>query len=116
MSKSAPQKRVRAQSEVRAASRASAGPISPRLLSCEVLLARFFALTPAEARLARCLLKGDTLEEAASALNIKLQTARNHHLRSVFRKTGTARQTQLVTLLVRVVHLEDGKPAIWATN
>jgi DNA-binding CsgD family transcriptional regulator len=115
MSKSAPQKRVRAQSEVRAASRASAGPVSPRLLPCEVLLARFFALTPAEARLARCLLKGDTLKEAATVLKIKPLTAQNQ-LSSLFRKTDTRRQVQLVALLVRVVHLEDGKPAIWATN
>jgi DNA-binding CsgD family transcriptional regulator len=119
MSKHALHKGVRAHSEARgAASRASAGLIaavsfhdSP--LPCEVLLARLFALTPAEARLARCLSKGDTLKEAAMALKIKLSTVRSQ-LSSLFAKTGTRRQSQLVALLVRVAHLEDQRPALRA--
>jgi DNA-binding CsgD family transcriptional regulator len=54
-------------------------------MPCEVLLARLFALTPAEARLARCLSKGISIEEAAAALNIKVSTARTQLIPAVLK-------------------------------
>jgi DNA-binding CsgD family transcriptional regulator len=84
-------------------------------MPCEVLLAHLFNVTPAEARLAQCLSTGDTLEEAALVLNIKLSTARSQ-LSSLFAKTGTRRQSQLVALLIRVAHLEDRAPALRARD
>jgi DNA-binding CsgD family transcriptional regulator len=68
----------------------------------EVHLQISFALTPAEARLAAMLSTGDTLEAAADKCRISYQTARNQ-LKSVFAKTGTHRQAELVSLLARLL-------------
>ncbi|EIZ78116.1 putative DNA-binding protein [Novosphingobium sp. Rr 2-17] len=62
------------------------------------LLRLLFDLTPTEARIARRLLEGLTLDQAAAAERIAYATARVH-LRSVFSKTGVHRQTELVQLL-----------------
>jgi DNA-binding CsgD family transcriptional regulator len=58
-----------------------------------------FDLTATEARLAVRLLRGETLEDAAHALGIKISTARTH-LAHVFLKTGTSRQSELMRLLL----------------
>ncbi|UVC10927.1 PAS domain-containing protein [Rhizobium sp. TH2] len=63
---------------------------------------RAFGLTPAEARLAALLAIGDSLENAASALGITRETARSR-LKSIFQKTDTHRQGQLVALLASLV-------------
>jgi DNA-binding CsgD family transcriptional regulator len=63
-----------------------------------------FDLTPAEARLAQGITRGDTLEEVASSLGIKLPTARTQ-LAAIFAKTGTQRQAKLVAILTRVALL-----------
>lgn len=63
------------------------------------LLRLLFDLTPAEARLARQLLEGQTLAQAAAVLNIAEATVRVH-LRRVFAKTGVSRQAELVRLLL----------------
>lgn len=60
---------------------------------------QLFGLSAAEARVARRLMMGDTPEQAAAALNIRTSTAR-WHLASLYRKTGTSRQAQLVRLLL----------------
>jgi DNA-binding CsgD family transcriptional regulator len=52
-------------------------------------------LTPAEARLARALVDGVTLKEAAARFGITIQTARNQ-LHHVLQKTGCRRQADLV--------------------
>jgi DNA-binding CsgD family transcriptional regulator len=62
-------------------------------------LTRLFALTTAEARLAMLLFAGSTLSEASSALGIAQATARVH-LAHIFRKTRTARQAELIRLLM----------------
>lgn len=62
-------------------------------------LSRLFALTTAEARFAMLLFAGSTLAEAASALGISQATARVH-LAHIFRKTRTARQAELIRLLM----------------
>jgi DNA-binding CsgD family transcriptional regulator len=58
-------------------------------------LASRFGLTPAEARLAEALERGASLKEAAAAFGISEGTARQQ-LKSVFRKTGVARQSDLI--------------------
>jgi len=70
----------------------------------ESMLRRMFDLTPAEARLAQSLTRGDSLDEVAQALNIKMTTARTQ-LAAIFGKTRTRRQAQLVAILSRLAHL-----------
>jgi DNA-binding CsgD family transcriptional regulator len=60
-----------------------------------------FRLTPAEARLAVRLLAEESLEAAAAKLGVSIETARNQ-LKSVYEKTDTHRQAQLVALLGRL--------------
>lgn len=62
------------------------------------MLSQLFGFTPAEIRLAERLLVGETPDEAAKALDIRVSTAR-WHLASLYRKTGTSRQAELVRLL-----------------
>jgi DNA-binding CsgD family transcriptional regulator len=64
------------------------------------LLRLMFDLTPAEAKLARRLVDGDTLNQAAVAQGISYGTARVH-LRAVFVKTGVTSQGALLALLGR---------------
>jgi DNA-binding CsgD family transcriptional regulator len=54
-----------------------------------------FALSPAEARLVAHLITGASLRSCAQALGIKYETVRTY-LKSVFQKTGTHRQAELV--------------------
>jgi DNA-binding CsgD family transcriptional regulator len=70
----------------------------------EARLKALFDLTAAEARLAQRLARGDSVEETALALNIKMTTARTQ-LAAVFAKTDTRRQAKLVAILSRVAHL-----------
>jgi DNA-binding CsgD family transcriptional regulator/PAS domain-containing protein len=58
----------------------------------------FFDLTPKEASLAASLASGVTLKEAAADAHIRISTARSY-LDSIFLKTGTHQQSQLVALL-----------------
>jgi DNA-binding CsgD family transcriptional regulator len=62
------------------------------------LLRGLFDLTPKEANIAIRLASGLSLKEAAEAASMQFSTARSH-LESVFRKTGTNQQSQLVALL-----------------
>ena len=65
------------------------------------MLRQAFQLTPSEARLALCLAGGKSLEEAAQEMAIAQETARSH-LKSVFRKTATHRQGELIALVSRL--------------
>ncbi|RWL81367.1 MAG: LuxR family transcriptional regulator [Mesorhizobium sp.] len=69
-------------------------PLRP---SCR-LVQEVLQLTPAEASLASLLATGVTVESAAATLGICKETARNH-LKSIFAKTGSHRQAELVALL-----------------
>ncbi len=62
------------------------------------MLAKTFDLTPGEARLASIIARGVPPEIAAKELKISRETARNR-LKSVFVKTDTHRQSELVALL-----------------
>jgi DNA-binding CsgD family transcriptional regulator len=59
-----------------------------------------FGLTPAEARVALGIARGETLASVAEAHGIAVTTAKTH-LQSIFIKTGTHRQAELVALLAR---------------
>lgn len=65
------------------------------------LLWRAFSLTESEARLAEALLGGATLADFAKEREVSKQTLRNQ-LVGVMRKTGTRRQSELVSLLTRL--------------
>jgi DNA-binding CsgD family transcriptional regulator len=61
----------------------------------ESVLVKLYGLTRGEASLAAQLLRGKSIEEAAEALFISPHTARTH-LKRIFMKTDTHRQTELV--------------------
>ena len=65
------------------------------------LMRSLFDLTPSEARVARGLAVGETLEEIASAGGVAITTVRSQ-LRQVLEKTGCARQAEVVSLLANV--------------
>lgn len=62
-------------------------------------VASTYGLSPAESKLAVILAEGCRPEEAAERLSISIHTARAQ-LKSIFAKTGTNRQSQLVSLLL----------------
>jgi len=65
-------------------------------------LRELFGLTAAEARLAIWLLQGETLYAACDRYDVSRNTVRGQ-LASIFTKTETSRQSELVTLLTRIV-------------
>jgi DNA-binding CsgD family transcriptional regulator len=65
------------------------------------ILAKTFRLTPSEAKLACIIARGAPPDIAARELKISRETARNQ-LKSVFAKTNTHRQSDLVALLLQV--------------
>ncbi|MGM0563775.1 MAG: helix-turn-helix transcriptional regulator [Pseudomonadota bacterium] len=62
-------------------------------------LADRFALSPAESAVCRLLCQGQAVENIAEELNRGVTTIRSH-LKSLYRKTGTARQAELVALVL----------------
>lgn len=73
-------------------------PEATQLTNLARLMA-LFNLTPAESRMAGQLLEGKSVVEAANALRITPQTARVH-LKRIFGKTYTSRQSELMRLLL----------------
>jgi len=65
----------------------------------EALIGRLYGLTGAEARLCGDLLRGFDLAAHAEARAVSINTARTH-LKNVFAKTGTARQIDLMRLIL----------------
>jgi DNA-binding CsgD family transcriptional regulator len=65
------------------------------------ILAKTFRLTPPEARLACIIARGTPLPIAARELKISRETARSQ-LKSIFAKTYTHSQSELVALLLQV--------------
>jgi DNA-binding CsgD family transcriptional regulator len=66
----------------------------------QTVLARIFGLTPAEARVAGCLLRGETVNSTADALALTRNTVRSH-LKRVLDKAGVRSQAQFVSLVLR---------------
>ena len=69
----------------------------PEALPCE-LVQSLFDLTPAEARVARSIATGATIEEIATGAEVSHHTVRSQ-LRGVLGKTGCRRQAELAALL-----------------
>jgi DNA-binding CsgD family transcriptional regulator len=63
------------------------------------VLSGLFDLTPAEGKVARELARGNSLEEIATAHNVSVETVRTH-VKSIFAKTGSNRQPELVAMLL----------------
>ena len=66
-----------------------------------VFLKERFELTPAEARLVLRLIVGESLRSAAQTLNIGYETT----LKSVFHKTDTCRQAELVIVVINAMNI-----------
>jgi DNA-binding CsgD family transcriptional regulator len=75
--------------------------LEPRPYPLVSLLIRVFSFTPAEARLAAALANGTSIADAAEVMSISSDTVR-HQLKTVFLKTDTHRQSQLIALLARL--------------
>ena len=65
----------------------------------EVSLRSRFLLTRAEAQIALGIADGETLAAIAQSRSVSISTARGQ-LKSVFAKTGTHRQAELMALLI----------------
>ncbi len=65
-----------------------------------MLLGSLFDMTPAESRVAAALMEGDDVASIAQVLHVSVQTIRSH-LKTIFSKTGTHRQGELIQLLIR---------------
>ena len=78
-----------------------------RSAPADTLLKKLFGLTPTEARVASLLAQGDRLEEIAKGLGVQQSTV-VFHLRNIFVKTGTNRQTDLVALLLSLTVAQSG--------
>jgi len=63
------------------------------------LLVRSYGLTGSEARVALAVLEGKSVEQLAGELYISLNTAKTH-LKSIFAKVGTGRQSELVATIL----------------
>lgn len=81
-----------------AASIAILTPVSAPAAPPDALLNGLFDLTPAEARVARALVEGGTINGFALDAGLSRDTVRGH-VKSVLGKTGTRRQAELVGLL-----------------
>jgi DNA-binding CsgD family transcriptional regulator len=62
-----------------------------------------FDLTPAEARLVVQVVTGISLKSSAKALGVSYETVRRQ-VKSVFHKTGTHRQSELVLTVLRAIN------------
>ena len=87
-------------------------PITPTDGPTVELLQELYDLTPAEARLARGLTAGRSIAEIAEATGVSRDTVK-FHLKSVFLKTGTSRQSTLVRLLSGVPNLRNYPIPAW---
>jgi DNA-binding CsgD family transcriptional regulator len=74
------------------------------------LVQSLFDLTPAEARVARSLASGKTVEDIASDGGVSLATVRTH-VRGVLTKTGCDRQADVVALLTRIARPPTAGPS-----
>ena len=73
------------------------------------VLQRGFGLTPCEARLATALSTGMNLNEVAKLHRVEIGTVRGQ-LKSVFVKTATKRQAELIAVLARLTGFDRGLP------
>ncbi|MFI5399046.1 MAG: helix-turn-helix transcriptional regulator [Candidatus Binatia bacterium] len=76
------------------------------------MLRDWYDLTPAEARVAALLASGLSVDDIVDRLGIGANTARTH-LKSIFGKTDTRRQGELIRLLLSNPTLGPGSAAVW---
>ena len=81
-------------------------PLDGRRIATARQLMDFFGLSGAEARLARAICHGDSVEEYARDQGLRLPTVRTQ-LSSIFNKTGTERQATLVRLIAGIPVVRD---------
>jgi len=74
------------------------------------LVQSLFDLTPTEARVARSLASGKTVEDIASDGGVSLSTVRTH-VRGVLAKTGCGRQAEVVALLTGIAPSRMASPS-----
>ena len=74
-------------------------PDELRDMSTDVLR-ELYALTPAQAQVARSLFAGRSVEESAAALNLSLNTVRTH-LKQIFTRCEVQSQAELLHLLAQ---------------
>lgn len=84
-------------------------PLARRRVATAQQLIDLFGLSPAEARLARALAQGETVDTWAAASALKPSTLRTQ-LQAVFTKTGVKRQPDLVRLLTAVAPVREPAP------
>ena len=70
------------------------------------LIRNLYQLTPAELTLTLELLKGASLTEYSTNFHISVNTSRTH-LKSIFKKTNTTKQAELLSLLCRLVTMSS---------
>jgi DNA-binding CsgD family transcriptional regulator len=80
----------------------------PRSLTQAVQSA--YGLTPAEAELAAALVNGESVADYAERRRRSLNTVRTH-LKAIFAKTGSSRQSELVRTLIALGLLREPQPA-----
>ncbi|MBR0871472.1 helix-turn-helix transcriptional regulator [Bradyrhizobium tropiciagri] len=93
----------------RAAAIVMVTPVVPSEVPTAEVLQGLFDLTPAEARVARGIGEGRTIETIAGAFGISRETVRNQ-LKAVLAKTGLKRQVELAGLLAGA-KVPPGSPA-----
>ena len=76
-------------------------PVTARAAPRIELMRSLFDLTASEARVARGVAVGETLDEIASTGGVAISTVRSQ-LRAELQKTGCVRQAELVALLANV--------------
>jgi DNA-binding CsgD family transcriptional regulator len=81
-------------------------PLDQRRIATARQLMDLFSLSAAEARLARALANGDSVEEYARDHDVRLPTVRTQ-LRAIFEKTSTQRQATLVRLIAGIPVVRD---------
>lgn len=81
-------------------------PLDGRRIATARQLMDFFGLSAAEARLARAMCHGDSVEEYARDQGLRLPTVRTQ-LSAIFKKTGTERQAALVRLIAGIPVVRD---------
>lgn len=91
------------QGEGRTSGRACALFLSDRELGIDLpeeVVRRHYGLTPGEARVVARLLRGRDIDGVAEELEVTRETVRSH-LKRVFGKVGTTRQSELIALVLR---------------
>lgn len=81
-------------------------PLDGRRIATARQLMDLFGLSGAEARLARAICHGDSVEEYARDQGLRLPTVRTQ-LSAIFNKTGTQRQAALVRLIAGIPVVRD---------